>query len=168
MPPKTRSDKLVTNAIRLRVFILENIVYDGDEGILYMRGYPRVRIPVEAENEHGKRPRVRIMGQPVLAAHVAFVLKTENWPPFPIRHLNGDEKDIRWRNMALAKAETDEEVSEMLVQMANSAFLADLHKYHPLGPLTYTIKQGKPVVFSNYRAPNGYGGGSAAMCADHV
>lgn len=169
MPAKDRSDKLVTNAVRLRAFILENLVYDQDEGALYMRGYPRVRVPVEPENDHGKRPRVRIMGQPVLAAHVAFVAKTENWPPFPLRHINGDETDIRWHNLALAKAETDEEVDEMLVQMANDKFLADLRKYHPNGPLTYTIKSGKPVVFYQYRTHSlGYGGSPAGACADIV
>lgn len=168
MTIKDRSDLLKTNAVRLRAFILENIAYDEDEGALYMRGYPRIRVPIEPENEHGRRPRVRIMGQAVAAAHVAFVAKTENWPPFPIRHINGDETDIRWHNLALAKAETDDEVNEMIVQMANDKFLADLRKYHPNGPLTYTIKSGKPVVFSQYRAPNGYGGGPSAMCADFV
>lgn len=162
---KKRTDRLKADAVGLRHFILENIFYDPDEGALYMRGSPRMRLPVEPE-DNGKRPRVRIMGQPVLAAHVAYVAKTKDWPKLPLRHLNGDEKDIRWRNLVVSNAMSDEEQDEALIRVANDRFLADLRSHHPLGPPTYTIKSGKPIVFYQYRAQLSFGGSPAGMCAD--
>lgn len=168
MTIKDRSDRPRTDAVRLRVFILENIFYDEEAGALYMRGTPRLRIPVEAGSQHGRKPRVRIMGQPVLASHVAFILKTEQWPALPVRHLNGDESDIRWTNLELTRALSEEEEEEALIAAANNRFLADLRRYHPAGPPTYQIKSsGKPVVFHPHKwAHNGYGGGPSAMLAD--
>lgn len=163
---KDHGDKLVTNAVKVRAFILESLIYDHVAGAIYMKG-TQVRLPVEPANGYGKRPRIRIMGQPVLAAHVAHILKTGNWPHYPLRHLNGDETDIRWSNIQLVRTENDEETTELLAQMANDAFLADLRRYHPKGPPTYQIKSGKPIVFHKYAyATNGYGGGPSAMLAD--
>lgn len=168
MSAKYRTDRIKADAARLKAFIIDNIAYDELEGALYMRGSPRLRLPVEPADDNGKRPRVRIAGHAVLAAHVAFICKTGNWPHLAVRHLNGDEADIRWDNMQLVAATPDPEDEEMsLFMIGNERFLADLRKYHPKGPPTYHIKAGKPVVLNQYNpAITGYGGGAAAMCAD--
>lgn len=166
---KKRTDRIRQKADgpNIRNFVVENVAYDGENGVLYLRGSPRVRIPIEPEGEHGKRPRVRIMGKAVLAAHVAYICKKKEWPTLPIKHLNGNEQDIRWDNMTLVSEPADEEEDDALTLMANNRFLDDLRKYHPKGPPTYQIKAGKPTIFHSYRSgARGFGGSPAAMCAD--
>ena len=173
MSTKLYKDRNRVDARRLMGFILENLAYDSEDGVIYMLGPPRLRIPVDQDD--GNRPQVRIMGQFVLLAHVAFVLRTHNWPPYPLKHRNGEESDIRWDNLVLSKAvsvsdrsEDDEDEQETLTSLANDQFLAALRMHHPAGPPTYQIKSGRPIIFYNHNRSNGgYSGGSPAqMCAD--
>lgn len=166
-------------------WILEHVTYDPDAGSLYYRptaDFGKMRIVVlSSQSAIRTYGTCKIRGKRLLAARVAYLLKTGRWPVHEIRFENGAFSDIRWKNMCLysekgRSIEPDKEfvahISDGLqinIAEANAAYLADLKRFHPHGPPTYKVTSKGPAVYYASPRPStvaSYLGSSAAACVD--
>lgn len=161
----------------LKCYILNNIIYDPDDGQLWLReteSQPETLLKITDARAANRdwRGRVKINGRRAVAARVAYLLVHGDWAKAPIICLNGCESDIRWTNLWEDETHLAEEMlppdelpdySSRLKEI-NKRHVADLKKHHPPGCGELSIRSRGHV--KHYSASAGFIGSPADLCAE--
>jgi len=161
----------------IKLYILNNIIYNPDEGQLWLRAtesQPEELIPITDHRAANKdyRGRCKIQGKRLIAARVAYLLVHGEWPGLPIVCLNGSESDIRWTNLwedtsfvpdDMLPPDEQPDFSSRIKEI-NKRYVADLNKHHPYGCGELNIRSRGHV--KKLSASVGFMGSPADLCAE--